>query len=62
MSKPELKLVGEDGNVFFILGKAIKEARRAGWSAEKIDKFKKDATSGDYDHALQVCQEYFEVS
>ncbi len=62
MSKPELKLIGEDGNVFFILGKAVREARRAGWDEEKIERFKEDAMSGDYDHALQACMEYFEVS
>lgn len=62
MSKPELKLVGEDGNVFFILGKAVREAKRAGWSIEKIEKFKKEAMSGDYDHALQTCMDYFEVT
>lgn len=61
MSKPELKLIGEDGNVFFILGKAVREARRAGWPEEKIEKFKEDTMSGDYDHALQICMEYFEV-
>jgi len=61
MSKPELKLIGEDGNVFFILSKAVREARRAGWDEEKIERFKEDAMSGDYDHALQICMEYFEV-
>lgn len=59
--KPELRLIEEDGNVFFIMGKAVREARRAGWSEEKIEKFKEDAMSGDYDHALQTCMEYFEV-
>ncbi len=62
MSKPRLKLIGEDGNVFFILGKATREARRAGWSKEKIEKFQKEAMSGDYDHALQTCMDYFEVT
>ncbi len=61
MSKPELKLIGEDGNVFFILGKAVREARRAGWSEEKIGKFKEDAMSGDYNHVLQLCMEHFDV-
>ncbi len=60
--KPELRLIGEDGNVFFILGKAVRAARQAGWSEEKVEKFKKEAISGDYDHALQTCMEYFEVS
>ena len=61
MSKPELKLLGEDGNAFSILGKAIREARKAGWPEEKIERFKKEAMSGNYDHLLQICMEYFEV-
>jgi len=59
--KPELVLVGEDGNAFFILGKAQKTARRAGWSSEKIEEFMTKAQSGDYDNVLQTCMEYFEV-
>lgn len=61
MSKPKLKLIGEDGNVFFILGRAVREAKRAGWSIEKIERFKKEAKSGDYDHVLQTCMNYFDV-
>jgi len=62
MSKPELELTGQDGNVFSILGKAIREARRAGWSEEEIEKFRKEFMGGDYDHALQVCIDYFDVT
>jgi len=61
MGKPELKLISQDGNVFFILGKAVREARKAGWDEEKVEAFKKDAMSGDYDHVLQLCMEHFEV-
>jgi len=61
MTKSTLKLIGEDGNAFSILGKACREARRAGWSSEKIEKFQKDATSGNYDNLLRVVMEYFEV-
>ncbi len=61
MSKPRLKLIGEDGNVFYILGKAVREARRAGWSEEKIAEFKEKAMSADYDNALRVCMDYFDV-
>ena len=61
MSKPELKLIGRDGNVFFILGSAIKIGRKAGWSEEKIEEFRKDFMGGDYDHALQTCDKYFDV-
>ena len=61
MSKPELKLIGEDGNAFFILGKAVREAKRAGWDKEKIEKFQKEATSGDYNKVLTTCTKYFDV-
>ena len=60
MSKPKLKLIGEDGNVFFVLGKAIREARKAGWSKERIEKFKKDAMGGDY-NVLRLCMDNFDV-
>lgn len=62
MEKPELELTGQDGNVFSILYRATGVAKKAGWSNEKIKKFRKEATSGDYDHALQICMEYFDVT
>lgn len=33
---PGFEMVGEDGNIFAILGRFKRQARRAGWSAEKI--------------------------
>ena len=61
MSKPELKLIGEDGNVFAIMGKAIRVAKKESWPQEKIDKFLDEMKSGDYDNALRVVQDYFDV-
>ena len=60
-TKPNLKLIGSDGNAFMILGKAQRVARKAGWASEKIDSVLKEATSGDYDHVLQTMMKYFEV-
>jgi len=59
--KPILKLVGEDGNAFSIMGRASQVARRHGWSKEKIDAMIAEMTSGDYDHLLQTCFKYFDV-
>ena len=59
--KPKLQLSGEDGNVFFIIGRARSIAKENGWSKEKIAEFMNDVTSGNYDHALQVCMKYFDV-
>ena len=59
--KPTLKIIGHDGNVFNVIGRAIIAGRKAGWDKSKIDAFTKEAMSGDYDHALQICIEHFEV-
>lgn len=56
--KPELKLLGEDGNAFFILGKAMRVAKRNGMDWETI---KAEATSSDYDHLLATMMKYFDV-
>jgi len=59
MKKPILKLVGEDGNAFFILGKAQKVAKDNGLDHKKIIE---EATAGDYNHLLRTMHKYFEVS
>jgi hypothetical protein len=60
--KPELRLVGQDGNAFMVLGLAQRAARKAGWPKEQIDAFLKEAMKGDYDNLLRVCMEHFDVS
>jgi hypothetical protein len=63
LSKPTVRLVGEDGNAFSIMGRVKKALRRAGADKEYIDKYLNEATSGDYDHLLVVsiiCQRRIE--
>jgi len=60
-TKPEVKLAGEDGNAFAIMGRVQGALREAGADAEYIGKYQDEATSGDYDHLLQVTMEYVEV-
>lgn len=60
--KPDLELVGHDGNAFSILGRACKVARQAGWTAEEIDEYRSTAMAGDYDALLRTTMEYFNVS
>lgn len=57
----EVKLIGEDGNAFSIIGRCAKAMRRAGVSSETISAFQAEATSGDYDHVLQTAFAYCEV-
>jgi len=61
LKKPPLKLVGEDGNAFAILGRAFRAAREAGWCRFRFEQYKAKATSGDYDNLLAVTMEYFDV-
>ena len=55
-----LKLTGEDGNAFFILGRARQALRRARRS-DLWEQFNNEATSGDYTNLLATCMKYFVV-
>jgi hypothetical protein len=43
------------------MGRVKQSLRRAGADKEYIDKYLKEATSGDYDHLLVVSMEYVNV-
>ena len=58
--KPSVRLVGEDGNAFAILGRVTTALRRAGNSPEIIKSYQDQATSGDYNHLLAVTMEFTE--
>ena len=59
--KPIVKLIGTDGNAFYILGKVRKALQKEGADKEYLDFFLKEAQSGDYDHLLITCMEYVEI-
>ena len=59
--RPTVKLLGEDGNSFFIVGRVRRALRDAGASEDYLKKFMADANSGDYNHMLQTVMEYVEV-
>ena len=48
----EVKLVGEDGNAFAILGRVSRAMRLAGVPAGERAAFVNEAKAGDYDHLL----------
>ena len=58
--KPKVKLVGKDGNAFFILGTVKNALKKAGMKKE-AESFFKEASSGDYDNLLQTCMKYVEI-
>ena len=58
--RPEVELVGEDGNAFAIMGRVQKALKRAGNDSEVVDSYLKQAMSGDYDHLLAVTLAFVE--
>ena len=61
ITKPTVKLTGENGNAFSIMGRIKQALRSAGADKEYIDKYLKEATSGDYDNLLVVSMQYADV-
>jgi len=57
----KVKLVGEDGNAFFIIGRTRAAMKRAHVPEETIKEFQTEAMSGDYDHLLQTVMKYVDV-
>ena len=58
----KVKLTGEDGNAFAILAAVRKALRRNDVSQKEQDAFSEEAKSGDYDHLLQTCMKWVNVS
>ena len=58
--KPKVKLIGKDGNAFFILGTVRKALVKEGMERE-AEEFMEKATSGDYDNLLKVVMDYVDV-
>lgn len=59
--KPIVKLVGQDGNAFFIMGFCHRAAKKAGWTEERWNPVRDEMMAGDYDHLLQTAMRYFDV-
>ncbi len=58
----EVNLSDNDGNAFSIIGRVQKALRQAGASKTQLKEFSEDATSGDYDHVLQTCMKWVNVT
>lgn len=62
ITKVKVKLVGEDGNAFSIIGRVRSAMRRAQVDPDIIRTYTNEATSGDYNHLLQVTMRYVHVN
>ena len=56
-----VKLVGEDGNAFAILGATQRALRKAGASENELNQYLNEATAGNYDKLLQVTMDWVNV-
>ena len=56
-----VRLTGGDGNAMAVIGKVATALRRAGHGAE-VATFMDEAMSGDYNHVLQTCMAWVDVS
>lgn len=56
----KVKLVGKNGNAFFVLGLCQRAAQKARLPKTEIDAFMEEAKSGDYDYLLRTCMAWFD--
>ena len=59
--KPTVKLIGEDGNAFAIMGRVKKALEEAGADKETVKGYMDEATKGDYNNLLQVTMRFVNV-
>ena len=60
--KPEITLLGQDGNVFVIIGRCMKVLEKSGlYNDEELKEIRAEFMSGDYDKALQTAMKYCDV-
>lgn len=58
MNKPKVKLVGQDGNIFNILGIASRALKKAGYADEAKEMQTKVFASDSYQEALAIVLQY----
>ena len=61
VTKPRCKLIGEDGNIFNLIGIAARALRKAGLADKTIEMSTRVMQSKSYEEALSVIMEYVEV-
>lgn len=61
MNKIEVKLIGEDGNIFNLLGIASRALKRNGQRDEAEEMSERVFKSNSYDEALIIISDYVEI-
>jgi len=61
MEKPKVKLVGENGNVFYLMAICSRALKNAGQADKAKEMCEKITSCGSYDEALAIMMDYCEV-
>ncbi len=61
MEKPVVKLIGQDGNVFNLIGLTIRALKKAGQSEQSKEFSAKAFGCASYGEVLNLIQEYADV-
>lgn len=60
--KPDCKLIGEDGNIFNLIGMASRTLRQNGMAEQAVEMRDRIRASGSYDKALCIISEYVNIT
>ena len=60
--KPDCELIGQDSNIFNLMGIASKTLKRNGMSNDAKEMCDRITSSGSYDEALSIIDEYVEIT
>lgn len=60
--KPDCKLIGEDGNIFNLMGIATRTLRQNGMAEQAVEMRERVCSSGSYDEALCIIGEYVNIT
>lgn len=61
-TKPDCKLIGEDGNIFNLIGIASRTLRQNGLAEQATEMRDRIRTSGSYDEALCIIGDYVNIT
>ena len=59
--KPSMRLEGQDGNIFSILGRASRLLKDVGQKDQADEMFRRVTSSGSYEEALHIISEYVDT-
>lgn len=60
--KPDCKLIGEDGNIFNLIGIASRTLRQNGMAEQAVEMRDRISASGSYDEALCIIGDYVNIT